>query len=144
MLLPREVLPTELVTFYTHNKMTEPSLTSEEVASLLYDTVVDHLSLLHLPYFQLSSRNRFTVSITVSGLGRLSLFLHNDMSDPTIALSIYDSILSFPKELRCIWGRKYGTGTTLYFSIKYSTILNMLFQLLSCLIVSEYVVVSCG
>ena len=43
-----------------------------------------------------------------------------------IALAIYDLILSFAAEQRCIWKRKVGTGTILYLSIRYGIILNML------------------
>ena len=59
-----------------------------------------------------------------------------------IALTIYDLILSFPKELKCIWKRKFGTGTFLYLSIRYGTVVYILFQLLECIIVPKNMIVS--
>lgn len=47
-----------------------------------------------------------------------------------LALVVYDAILSFPKEVRCIWKRGFGTGPILYLFIRYGTIFNMLLQLL--------------
>ncbi|KAK7688686.1 hypothetical protein QCA50_008224 [Cerrena zonata] len=41
-----------------------------------------------------------------------------------LVLALYDTILSFPTELRCIWQRKLGTGAVLYLFIRYGTILN--------------------
>ncbi|KAK7688728.1 hypothetical protein QCA50_008267 [Cerrena zonata] len=48
-----------------------------------------------------------------------------------LSLAVYDAILSFPKEVRYIWQRSFGTGTILYLFIRYCTILNILFALLS-------------
>ena len=45
------------------------------------------------------------------------------------ALSIYDVILSISMEVRCIWKRKFGVGTVLYLSIRYSMILYVLLRL---------------
>ena len=48
------------------------------------------------------------------------------------ALTVYDLILSFPTELRCIWeGRlMFRTGTILYLSIRYGTIIYLLIEML--------------
>ena len=46
-----------------------------------------------------------------------------------VALSIYDAILSISLEVRCIWKRKFGVGMILYLSIRYGTILYILFQI---------------
>ncbi|KAK7683430.1 hypothetical protein QCA50_013261 [Cerrena zonata] len=50
----------------------------------------------------------------------------------TVALTlvIYDTILSFPNEVRCIWQRRFGTGTVLYLFIRYGTVFYMLLWLL--------------
>ena len=53
-----------------------------------------------------------------------------DMCSPS-ALSLYDIMLMFSKELRCIWKRKFGTGAILYLFIRYATFLNMFIQVLS-------------
>ncbi|KAK7683434.1 hypothetical protein QCA50_013265 [Cerrena zonata] len=46
------------------------------------------------------------------------------------ALAVYDTILSFPKEVRCIWQGKFGTGPVLYLLIRYGTVINTLLLLL--------------
>ncbi|KAK7688705.1 hypothetical protein QCA50_008243 [Cerrena zonata] len=48
----------------------------------------------------------------------------------SLTLAVYDTILSFPKEVRCIWQRGYGIGPILYLFIRYCTILDMILQLL--------------
>ena len=59
-----------------------------------------------------------------------------------IALGTYNLILSFPKEVICIWRRGFGPGMVLYLSIRYGTILYILFQVLNTGIVVGNVAVS--
>ena len=59
-----------------------------------------------------------------------------------IALAVYDLILSFPAELRGIWKRQFGTGTILYLSVRYGTILSMLFEGINATFVPRESVVS--
>lgn len=42
------------------------------------------------------------------------------------ALGVYDAVLSFSKEVRCIWQRPFSAVTILYFCIRYGAILCML------------------
>lgn len=48
-----------------------------------------------------------------------------------LALGVYDALLFFPQEVRCIWNRRCGTVTILYLFIRYSTVLDMLWQVFS-------------
>lgn len=59
-----------------------------------------------------------------------------------IALAVYDTILSFPKEIKCIWQGKFGTGPILYLFIRYGTVFNMLLELLEVFPSSRTVIVS--
>ena len=59
-----------------------------------------------------------------------------------IALAVYDLVLSFPVELKAIWNRKFGMGALLYLSIRYGTIISMLFEVLQSLLVTEGLIVS--
>ncbi|KAI0081380.1 hypothetical protein K474DRAFT_1337673 [Panus rudis PR-1116 ss-1] len=42
-----------------------------------------------------------------------------------LAFLVYDTILTFPQEARCIWRRKLTGASLLYFLIRYITLLNM-------------------
>ena len=55
---------------------------------------------------------------------------------------VYDFISSFPEEIKCIWKRKFGLGTVLYFSIRYGAVLNMLLETAAIAIFPETVLVS--
>ncbi|KAK7693026.1 hypothetical protein QCA50_002591 [Cerrena zonata] len=57
-----------------------------------------------------------------------------------LTLAVYDTILSFPKEVKCIWQGKFGTGPILYLFIRYGTVLNMFLELLSGFPVSKRVI----
>lgn len=46
------------------------------------------------------------------------------------ALVAYDALLSFPKEARCMWNRRFGAVTILYPLIRYGTIVDILLQVL--------------
>ncbi|KAK7688748.1 hypothetical protein QCA50_008287 [Cerrena zonata] len=59
-----------------------------------------------------------------------------------LTLAVYDTILSFPKEVKCIWQGKFGTGPILYLFIRYGTVFNMLLELLSGFPTSKTVIVS--
>ena len=64
--------------------MTDPNITYEDIIFLLYGTLVGDRSAHSLPYsyFSLSSRNRFTISIAIAALGKLSLLQNVILSDP--------------------------------------------------------------
>ncbi|KAK7684396.1 hypothetical protein QCA50_012343 [Cerrena zonata] len=47
-----------------------------------------------------------------------------------LALVVYDALLSFTQEIRCIWKRKLSVVTVLYLFIRYGTVLDMFLQLL--------------
>ncbi|KAI0074701.1 hypothetical protein K474DRAFT_1709658 [Panus rudis PR-1116 ss-1] len=46
------------------------------------------------------------------------------------SLFIYDSILAFPQEIRCIWQKKWSGTTLLYAVIRYSTMMDMVMKTL--------------
>ncbi|KAI0081443.1 hypothetical protein K474DRAFT_1656589 [Panus rudis PR-1116 ss-1] len=46
------------------------------------------------------------------------------------ALLIYDTILNFAQEVRCIWMRKWSGATLIYTVIRYITVLGIIFQVL--------------
>ena len=54
-----------------------------------------------------------------------------------IALAVYDLVRSFPVELKAIWNRKFWIGALLYLSIRYGTIISMLFEVLQSLLLAE-------
>ena len=56
-------------------------------------------------------------------------------------VAIYDTILTFPKEVRCIWKRKFGAGTVLYLFIRYGTLFDMLLQFLNGFVTSRTAIV---
>ena len=39
---------------------------------------------------------------------------------------VYDTVLTSPQEIKCIWGRKPGAGTILYLFVRYGTIIDMI------------------
>ena len=43
-------------------------------------------------------------------------------------MNLYDLIITSPKELKVTWKRKFGIGSALYISIRYNTILALLFR----------------
>ena len=55
---------------------------------------------------------------------------------------MYDTLLSFPQEIRCIWERKYGIVTVLYLLIRYGTICDMLIRVFDGLYVPTNIPVS--
>ena len=81
----------------------------------------DHFIL--FPVTQNSSRTVLRFQSSVGILHSIIVMIDTPISFPMIALAIYDLILSFSAEQRCIWKRKVGTGTILYLSIRYGTIL---------------------
>ena len=38
---------------------------------------------------------------------------------------VYDALLSFQQEIKCIWGRKPGTVTILYLFVRYGMIIDI-------------------
>ncbi|KAK7693363.1 hypothetical protein QCA50_002931 [Cerrena zonata] len=42
-----------------------------------------------------------------------------------LALAVYDTILAFPQELKCIWQRKFSMASVLYLLIRYGTFFNI-------------------
>ena len=71
-------------------------------------------------------------------------FNHTSDAIETIALTVYDHILSFPSELRGIWKRGVGTGTVLYLSIRYGIILYIFFDTLDLIFIQKTLIVSIG
>lgn len=51
------------------------------------------------------------------------------MTHFSLALTVYDTLISFPQEAKCIWKRKIGTVTILYVLIRYGIILDLVMQL---------------
>ncbi|KAK7687274.1 hypothetical protein QCA50_009779 [Cerrena zonata] len=47
------------------------------------------------------------------------------------ALIVYDTILTIPQEIKCIWKRKFSAVTVLYLFIRYGAVLDMLLKILS-------------
>ena len=60
----------------------------------------------------------------------------------TPVLSVYDTCLSFPKELKCIWQRKLRTAGVLYLIIRYGTIHIALSRVLDSFYISSTIAVS--
>ncbi|KAI0075487.1 hypothetical protein K474DRAFT_1664239 [Panus rudis PR-1116 ss-1] len=54
-----------------------------------------------------------------------------------LSLLTYDTILTFPQEVRCIWQRKWTGATFLYATIRYITMLHMVIQIIGVLLVPE-------
>ncbi|KAI0073401.1 hypothetical protein K474DRAFT_1721647 [Panus rudis PR-1116 ss-1] len=52
-----------------------------------------------------------------------------------LALLVYDTVLTFPQEVRCIWQRKWNGAVLLYAATRYITILDIGIQLLAALVV---------
>ncbi|KAI0070361.1 hypothetical protein K474DRAFT_1608851, partial [Panus rudis PR-1116 ss-1] len=50
-------------------------------------------------------------------------------------LLIYDAILTFPQEIRCIWQRKWSGATLLYVTIRYLTLLDIALEVVVVLVV---------
>ena len=71
--------------------------------------------------------------------GSLSLFY---LRTYKLAVIVYDTVLSFPQEIKCIWGRKPGAGTILYLFIRYGTIIDMTFKIFTWAYVPKTVSVS--
>ena len=46
-----------------------------------------------------------------------------------LAVIAYDTVLSFPQEIKCIWGRTLGTATILYLFVRYGMIIDMIFEI---------------
>lgn len=44
---------------------------------------------------------------------------------PALAVTMYDALLSFSRELQCIWQRKFSGVTALYVLIRYGTIIDL-------------------
>ncbi|KAK7688689.1 hypothetical protein QCA50_008227 [Cerrena zonata] len=57
--------------------------------------------------------------------------LRRSMLAAALTLATYDTILTFSKEIKGIWQRKFGTGTILYLLIRYATLVDLLFQILA-------------
>ncbi|KAK7688761.1 hypothetical protein QCA50_008300 [Cerrena zonata] len=68
--------------------------------------------------------------------------LHNFILTTALTLAVYDTILFFPKEVKCIWQGKFGTGPILYLFIRYGTMFNMLLSLLEGFPTSKTVILS--
>ncbi|KAK7688652.1 hypothetical protein QCA50_008190 [Cerrena zonata] len=47
------------------------------------------------------------------------------------SVAVYDTMLTFSKEVRCIWQRKFGIGTVLYLLIRYTPIITIVFEYLN-------------
>ena len=58
------------------------------------------------------------------------------------ALGIYDAIIAFSQEYRCIWKKKYGVVTVLYLVIRYGAIINMALRVSESFLVLKTVIVS--
>ena len=43
---------------------------------------------------------------------------------------LYDTILSFPQEIRCIWRRRFSLVTVSYIIIRYGTLVNTIMNIL--------------
>ncbi|KAK7688733.1 hypothetical protein QCA50_008272 [Cerrena zonata] len=82
----------------------------------------------------------FTPDEAISVISQIQL--QNFIFTVTITLAVYDTILSFPKEVKCIWQGKFGTGPILYLFIRYGTIFNMLLSLLEGFPTSKTVIIS--
>ena len=75
----------------------------------------------------------------VSGWNYCNEVLYSDLR---VALAVYDVVLSFPMELKAVWKRRFGTGTFLYLSIRYGTVIAMLFGNFQRLLITENLIVS--
>ena len=62
--------------------------------------------------------------------------------DLQLAVIVYDTVLSFPQEIKCIWGRKPGAGTILYLFVRYGTIIDMILEIFNGIYVPKTVSVS--
>ncbi|KAI0070353.1 hypothetical protein K474DRAFT_1670164 [Panus rudis PR-1116 ss-1] len=88
--------------------------------------------------------------ITLSILGKFpsDTRLHHERSTSTlsvssVALVAYDTVLTFPQEVRCIWQRKWTGATLLYATIRYVTLLNMAIEVAGGLFVPGNTLVCC-
>ncbi|KAI0075183.1 hypothetical protein K474DRAFT_1664565 [Panus rudis PR-1116 ss-1] len=52
----------------------------------------------------------------------------NDYAFSAAALLSYDSILTMPQEIRCVWRRKWSLINTLYFTMRHVTLLALILQ----------------
>ena len=59
-----------------------------------------------------------------------------------LAVIAYDTVLSFPQEIKCIWGRKLEIGTILYLFVRYGTIMDMILNVFTGTYVPKTVSVS--
>lgn len=82
--------------------------------------------------------------ILYSALGPtlLSLVLLHVTQVVYVALTVYDAIVSLAHESKCVWGRRFGFGTILYFLIRYGTIVNLFLQVIGLSGVLQGVIVS--
>ena len=55
---------------------------------------------------------------------------------------VYDALLSFQQEIKCIWGKKLGIGTILYLCVRYGMIIDMIVRVFSGIYVFKTVLVS--
>ncbi|KAF8575124.1 hypothetical protein K439DRAFT_1278105, partial [Ramaria rubella] len=53
-------------------------------------------------------------------------YMHLCTFTPTQALLAYDTLLTFPTEIRFIWHKKFRLGTMLYLLARYSALLEFL------------------
>ncbi|KAK7688703.1 hypothetical protein QCA50_008241 [Cerrena zonata] len=98
---------------------------------------------LHLIYFCLSTMSNelgLTPDEAIFYISQIQL--QNFIFTATLTLAVYDTILSFPKEVKCIWQGQFGTGPILYLFIRYGTVFNMLLELLEGFPFSSTVIIS--
>lgn len=60
-------------------------------------------------------------------------YFNKSLAHIRLALIVYDTILTLPQEVRCIWQRKWSGVTFLYATIRYVTMLDFMVQLISLL-----------
>ena len=71
--------------------------------------------------------------------GRLSSF---DLKTYKLVVIVYDAVLSFQQEIKCIWGRKPGVVTIIYLFVRYGMILDIAFEIFEGIYVFKTVSVS--
>ena len=59
-----------------------------------------------------------------------------------LVVVVYDAVLSFQQEIKCIWGRKARVATILYLFVRYGMIINMGFRIFDTFYVFKTVSVS--
>lgn len=104
--------------------------TSAEATNLMWERW-HHLSCLLTNSLKITNTDsKFYLYCCIRCVVAILYFIGETLKE-LLALAVYDTILTFPREVRCIWQRKLGMGPVLYLLIRYGTVLHMLCEILS-------------